>query len=146
MQMIQDPGYLLNIDTLQIAAVRGSVKKIFRCVPPLFCYHLSTGYNTRLTTFAQLPETISKVLLWNRSQNSCHTIFDGIHVRRTCTFDGRLLVPAFVALCRSFLGSERDSSSVVSLPSRKRKYSFCSRLPSRTPAPTFHSSFAVFPN
>ncbi|KAJ4428786.1 hypothetical protein ANN_25779 [Periplaneta americana] len=30
-------------------------------------------------------ETISKGLLWNRSQNGCHTIFDGIHVRKTYT-------------------------------------------------------------
>ena len=28
---------------------------------------------------------------------------DDIHVRKTCTFDGRILVPAFVALSRSFL-------------------------------------------
>ena len=47
-------------------------------------------YNTRSTTFVQLPETIRKGLLWNRSQNGCHTIFNGIHVRKTCTFDGRL--------------------------------------------------------
>ena len=47
-------------------------------------------YNTRLTTFIQLPETISNGLLWNRSQNSCHMIFDGIHVRKTCTSDGCL--------------------------------------------------------
>ena len=41
MQMIQDPGYLLNIDMLQI--VTWICKTIFSCVPPLFCYHLSTG-------------------------------------------------------------------------------------------------------
>ena len=28
--------------------------------------------------------------MWNRSQNGCHKIFGGIHVRKTCTFDGRL--------------------------------------------------------
>ena len=61
-------------------------------------------YNTYLSMFVQLPKTISKGLLWNRSQNNCHTIFDGIDVRKTCIFDGRLLVPAFVALSRSFLG------------------------------------------
>ena len=47
-------------------------------------------YNTCLTTFVQLPETISKGLLWNRSQNCCHTTFDGIRVCETFTFDGRL--------------------------------------------------------
>ena len=47
-------------------------------------------YNSRLTTFVQLPETISKGLLWNRSQKGCHTIFYGIHVSKTCTFDGCL--------------------------------------------------------
>ena len=51
---------------------------------------VAISYNTGLTKFAQLPETISKGLLWNRSQNCCHTIFDGIHVHKTCTFDGRL--------------------------------------------------------
>ena len=34
--------------------------------------------NTRLTTFVQLPETISKGLLWNQSQKGYHMIFDGI--------------------------------------------------------------------
>ena len=47
-------------------------------------------YNTRLTTVVQLPEIISKGLLWNPSQNGCHAIFDGIHVRKTCIFDGHL--------------------------------------------------------
>ena len=47
-------------------------------------------YNTRLTMFVQLPETISKGLLWNRSLNGCHTICDGIYVRKTRTFDDRL--------------------------------------------------------
>ena len=55
-------------------------------------------------TFVQLLKTISKGPLLNRSQNGCHTIFDGIHVRKTCTFDGRRLVPVFVILSRSFLG------------------------------------------
>ena len=45
-------------------------------------------YNTRLTTFVQLLQTI----MWNRSQNGCHTNSDGIHVFKTCTFDGRLQV------------------------------------------------------
>ena len=40
--------------------------------------------------------------------------------------------------------AERGSSSVVSLPSLKslnpQKHIFCSRLPSRTPAHTFHAS------
>ena len=40
-------------------------------------------YNTRLTTIVHLPETISKGLLWNLSQNDCHTIFDGSHVRKS---------------------------------------------------------------
>ena len=61
-------------------------------------------YNTHLITFAQLPETISKSLLWNRLQNGCHMIFDGIHICKTCTFNGCLLVPAFFTLSRSFLG------------------------------------------
>ena len=43
---------------------------------------------------------------------------------------------------------ERGSSSVVSFPSRKRlnrrKHIFCSRLPSRTLAPTFHASPSPF--
>ena len=47
-------------------------------------------YNTCLTTFAQLPKKISKCLLWNRSQSSCQSNFDGIHVPKACTFDGRL--------------------------------------------------------
>ena len=47
-------------------------------------------YNTRLTKFVQIPETISKGPLWNQSQKGFHTIFEGIHVRKTCTFDGRL--------------------------------------------------------
>ena len=57
-------------------------------------------YNTRLTTFVQLPETISKGLLWNRTQNGSYTMFDGIHVRKTCTFDGRFLVSPFVEISR----------------------------------------------
>jgi len=43
---------------------------------------------------------------------------------------------------------EHGSSSVVSVPSRKRlnhrKHIFCSRLPSRTLAPTFHASLSPF--
>ena len=53
---------------------------------------IAIRYNTHLTTFIQLPETISKGLLWNRSQNDCHAIFDGIHVRKTWSFDGHLQV------------------------------------------------------
>ena len=51
---------------------------------------VAVRYNTRLTIFVQLPEIFNKCLLWNRSQNGCHSIFDGIHVRKTCTFDGHL--------------------------------------------------------
>ena len=40
--------------------------------------------------FVQLPETVSKSLLWSQLQNGCHTIFDGIHDHKTCTFDGHL--------------------------------------------------------
>ena len=47
-------------------------------------------YNKCLTTFLQLPETISKSLLWNQSQNGCHMIFDGIHICKMCTFSGHL--------------------------------------------------------
>ena len=47
-------------------------------------------YKTCLTMFIQLPETIGESLLWNLSQYSYHTIYDGIHVRKTCTFDGLL--------------------------------------------------------
>ena len=47
-------------------------------------------FNTRLTTILQFPETTSKSLPWNRSQNDCHTIFHGSHVPKMRTFDGRL--------------------------------------------------------
>ena len=47
-------------------------------------------YNTRFSMLVQLPKTVSNDLLWNRSQNGRHTVFVGIHVRKTCTFDGRL--------------------------------------------------------
>ena len=58
---------------------------------PLLSFKIvAIRYNTRLRTFVQLPETIGKGLLWNVSQNGCHTIFDGIHVRKTCTLDSRL--------------------------------------------------------
>ena len=40
--MIQDPGYLLNIDILQITT--WICENFLRCVPPLFCYHLITVY------------------------------------------------------------------------------------------------------
>ena len=39
---------------------------------------------------------------------------------------------------------EHGSSSVASFPSRKHKHIFCSRSPSRTPAPTFHVSLLQF--
>ena len=47
-------------------------------------------FNTRLTKFVRLPETISKGLLCSRLQNGYHTLFDGIYIRKTHTFDGRL--------------------------------------------------------
>ena len=63
----------------------------------------------------------------------------------------RRLVPAFLAHSRSFLGfclSMADSNVAhpQSFPSLResvwtiRKHLFCSRLPSHTPAPTFHAS------
>jgi hypothetical protein len=33
-------------------------------------------HNTRLATFIELLETVSKGLFMNRSQNSCHTLLD----------------------------------------------------------------------
>jgi hypothetical protein len=33
-------------------------------------------YNTRLATFIKLLETVSKGLVRNRSQNSCHTLLN----------------------------------------------------------------------
>ena len=81
------------------------------------------SYNKRLTTFVQLRNQSTKA--------SCgidrRTAVTRSLMAFTCTFDGRLLVPAFVALCRWL--PERGSSSVVSFPSRKRKYIFCARLP-----------------
>lgn len=43
-------------------------------------------YNTRLTTFIQLVETVRKVILGNRSQTVCHTILDGCNVHKMCFF------------------------------------------------------------
>ena len=72
-------------------------------------------YNTHLTTFIQLPETISKGLMWNRSQNGCHTIFDGIHVHKTCTFDGCFQVGKQEEFHRSQIREVRRWSSTATI-------------------------------
>ena len=54
-------------------------------------------------------------LLWNRWQNGSHTIFDSIHVRKTCTFESFLVAgksvnttPLIVALISDRTGSTRS--------------------------------------
>ena len=81
-------------------------------------------YNTRLTTFVQLPETISKGLLLNRSQNGCHSIFDGIHFRKTCTF-------------------ERGNRKKFQEPDQERKEGDQAQLPSPEPGMGVHGSHCV---
>ena len=65
-------------------------------------------YNTGLTMFVQLLETISKDLLWNQSQNGCHMIFDGIHVLKTCTPDGCLQAGKQEEVHRSLCDTNRE--------------------------------------
>ena len=65
-------------------------------------------YNTRLTTFVQIPNTISKGFLWNRSQNGCHTIFDGFHVCKPRTFDVRLQAGKQEEVRRSLCGTNPE--------------------------------------
>ena len=61
-------------------------------------------YNTRLITFAQLPQTISKDLLWNRSLNDCHTIFMAFTSAKRASLMAAFLYQHLSHFFLSFLG------------------------------------------
>ena len=88
------------------------IQKIFFIVFQNSCHPLQHTWQY----LVQLPETISKGLLWNWSQNGCHTIFDGIHVRKTCTFDSRLQARKQEGVYRSQIWESKEGDQ-AQLPS-----------------------------